>query len=148
MHNKLEFNVPNVFIKVIRKNGEIEEDEVHNGVTEVGIKEVIKMIGGVGTTHAFTYMQLGTGTTAFSSTQTALVSEIESTTATVSLGTTNFSDDTVVLVGTFGFSTTYAVTESGVFNASSSGTMLARTTFAVKNVAKGDSIVFTWKINA
>ncbi len=148
MKDEVSVNVPNVLIRVIHKNGEIEEDLIHNGVTQSGIQEVIKMMGGVGTTHAFTYMQIGSGTTAFSSTQTALVTEIESTTATVSIGTTSFSDDTLVLVGTFGFSTTYSVTESGVFNAATSGIMLARTTFAVKNVAKGDTLQFTWKVNA
>ncbi len=148
MANKVKFDVPNVFIKLFHSNGSVEEEVVHNGVTQSGIQEVIKLIGAIGTTEAFKYMQIGSGTTAFSSTQTALVSEIESTTATVSIGTTSFSGDTLVLVGTFGFSTTYSVTESGVFNAATGGVMLARTTFGVKNVAKGDTLQFTWRIQA
>jgi hypothetical protein len=101
------------------------------------------MMSGIGATSVFNKMQIGSGTTAFSSTQTALVSEIESTTASLSIGTTNYSGDTMISVGTFAISTTESVTESGVFNSS---VMLARSVFAAKSLSKGDTIQFTWRI--
>lgn len=41
---------------------------------------------------------------------------------------------------------TGAITEAGIFNASSSGTMLCRTSFPVVNKAAGDAIAITWVI--
>ena len=41
---------------------------------------------------------------------------------------------------------TGAVTEAGIFNAGSGGTMLCRTTFPAVNKASGDSIAITWVV--
>jgi len=41
---------------------------------------------------------------------------------------------------------TGAVTEAGIFNASSAGTMLCRTTFAVVNKTADDSLTIIWNI--
>ena len=41
---------------------------------------------------------------------------------------------------------TGAITEAGIFNALTAGTMLCRTTFPVVNKAAGDSIVITWVV--
>ena len=41
---------------------------------------------------------------------------------------------------------TGAVTEAGIFNASSSGTMLCRTVFAVVNKGSGDTLQVTWTV--
>jgi hypothetical protein len=41
---------------------------------------------------------------------------------------------------------TGAITEAGIFNALSSGSMLCRTTFPVVNKETGDSIVITWVV--
>jgi hypothetical protein len=141
--DNITLEASNVFIKVIHSSGVVEEDTIHNGVVQAGGAEVVKMMSGIGTTSVFNKMQIGSGTTAFSSTQTALVSEIESTTASLSIGTTNYSGDTMISVGTFAISTTESVTESGVFNSS---VMLARSVFAAKSLSKGDTIQFTWRV--
>jgi len=39
------------------------------------------------------------------------------------------------------------VTESGVLNDASTGTLLARQVFSAINVASGDSLQITWKID-
>ena len=41
---------------------------------------------------------------------------------------------------------TGAITEAGVFNASSGGTMLCRTVFSVVNKGADDSMTITWTI--
>lgn len=101
----------------------------------------------------------GTSTTAFSASQTALVTGVKgdgtgdggvhaipTASVTASSVTTTVTNDTAQFVGTIAETATIAVTESGLFNADTNGTMLARQTFTAVNVVSGDSIQFTWKI--
>ena len=123
-----------------------------NTITNSGKAEVAGLIcADVGGT-AFDYIAIGTGTTPESATDTALENEthrIGGGDVTGSLTTTTVTNDTVQLVGTFsGYTGTESITESGVFNASSGGTMLCRQTFSAINVDwdAGDSLQITWKI--
>jgi len=50
-------------------------------------------------------------------------------------------------VGTIAYSTTKAITEHGLFNASSAGTLLDRHTFSAINVENGDSIEYTYRLS-
>jgi len=123
-----------------------------NGITNVGMAEVAGLIlldvGGT----PFDYIAIGTGTTAFDPTQTALVNEIKRKAATGTRVTTTVTNDTAQLVTTFssadGLSGTSAVTESGVFNASTGGVLLCRQVFSALNINwdAGDSLQATWKI--
>ena len=57
------------------------------------------------------------------------------------------STNTVVYVSSFEAGEgTGAVTEAGIFNASSSGDMLCRTVFPVVNKASDDTMSVTWTI--
>ena len=57
------------------------------------------------------------------------------------------STNTITYTATFPAGTgTGAITEAAVLNASSSGTMLCRTTFPVVNKAAGDTIAVTWVV--
>ena len=57
------------------------------------------------------------------------------------------STNTVVYIATFAAGTgTGAVTEAGILNASSSGTLLCRTEFSVVNKGSADSMTITWTI--
>lgn len=49
-------------------------------------------------------------------------------------------------VGTISYTTTKAITEHGLFNASTSGTLMDRTVFSAINVNNGDSIQFTYEL--
>jgi hypothetical protein len=60
--------------------------------------------------------------------------------------TTTITNDTAQITKTFTVTGTVAVTESGVFNASSGATLLAHQVFSAINVASGDSLQITWKI--
>ena len=65
-----------------------------------------------------------------------------------SLVTTTATSDTYQVVGTLTASGTWAITEAGMFTnpASGTGDMFAYSDFAVINLASGDSIQFTWKV--
>jgi len=57
------------------------------------------------------------------------------------------STNTVTATATFPAGTgTGAITEAGILNAASAGTLLCRTTFPVVNKAAGDSIAITWVV--
>lgn len=49
-------------------------------------------------------------------------------------------------VATITFNNTFAITEHGLFNASSSGTLMDRSKFTAINVINGDSIEFTYQL--
>ncbi len=123
-----------------------------NTLTNAGFAEVAGLItADVGGTP-FDYIAIGTGTTAPAATDTALAAEthrIGGAAVTGSRVTTAVTNDTMQLVGTFsGYTGTEAVTESGVFNAATGGTLLCRQTFAALNINwdAGDSLQVTWKV--
>jgi hypothetical protein len=97
------------------------------------------------TTTAMSHMAIGTGSTAAAAGDTALGSE----SARVALTSTTVSGADITYVATFGAGTgTAAITEAAVLNASSSGTMLCRTVFAVVNKGASDSMTITWTVTA
>ena len=49
-------------------------------------------------------------------------------------------------VGTISYTTTKAVTEHGLFNDATTGTLMDRTVFSAVNVVSGDSIAFTYTL--
>ena len=86
-----------------------------------------------------------TGSTAAAVGDTALGGE----SARVALSSTTVSGADITYVATFGAGTgTAAITEAAVLNASSSGTMLCRTVFAVVNKGASDSMSVTWTVTA
>lgn len=118
-------------------------------VTNAGKAEVAALIGtdtaSDGTT--FDYIAIGTGTTSETASDTALENENQRAAAVGSRVTTSVSNDTLQLVkDAFTFGSSAAITESGVFNASSGGTMLCRKTFSAINVTSDDTLKVTWKI--
>lgn len=120
-----------------------------NLFTTAGKASAVNRIGGI-TEDAFTYMAIGTGTTAAAAGDTALETEITTgggarAAATVSAVTTTTTGDTLQLVHSFTFTSTFAVTELGIFNAASGGDMLSHLVMAAVNVSNGSVVEFTWK---
>ena len=92
---------------------------------------------------AMSHMAVGTGSTAAAAGNTALGSEG----GRVALTSTTVSTNNVAYVATFPAGTgTGALTEAGIFNASSSGTLLCRTVFSVINKASADTLGITWTV--
>jgi len=95
------------------------------------------------TATAMSHMAIGTGSTAAAASDSALGSE----SGRVSLTSTTVTNNEVEYVATFGAGTgTGAITEAGILNASSSGTLLCRTVFSVVNKASADSMTITWTV--
>jgi hypothetical protein len=121
-------------------------------VTSAGKAIVAKrMFGATPTQLEPKYIAMGVGATGAARTaavgDTALSTEVESRTAgTGSSVTTSVTNDTYQNTGTVTASATRAVDEAGTFDASSTGNMLTSFTFAVVNLANGDSIAFTIKV--
>jgi len=95
------------------------------------------------TDGAMSHMAIGTGSTAAAAGNTALGSEADRN----ALTSTTVTDNEVAYVASFGAGEgTGAITEAGLFNASSSGTMLCRTVFSVVNKGSADSMTITWTV--
>ena len=122
------------------------------GITNAGLAIVSGLIGATGSEVAFTYLELGTGTTAFAASQTALVTAITDSglaraAATVSQETTTATDDTLQLTKQWTASGSKTVAEAGIFNGSSGGTMLARTKLtSARALTSGDTYTYTYSI--
>jgi hypothetical protein len=130
-------------------------------LTTAGKAGAINRVSGFGTPAAYTAIGLGIGTTGVAAGDTALETEkktdgtaasgvhaIPTVSVTISNVTTTLTNDTAQWVGTATFTASLAVTESGIFNADTNGTMLCRQTFSAVNVVSGDSIQFVWKVKA
>ena len=95
------------------------------------------------TATAMSHMAVGTNSTAAAAGDTALGSE----SARVALTSTTASSNTIIYVATFPAGTgTAALTEAGILNASSGGTMLCRTVFTAVNKGAADAMTITWTI--
>ena len=123
-----------------------------NVITDVGLACMIRLIFSGLTEDKFGYIAIGTGTTAESTTDTALEAEIARKAATVSQTTTSVSGDTALLEATFssadGLTGTSNVSETGIFNASTGGDMLARKTFSAVPLDwdAGDSLTIRYYV--
>lgn len=89
----------------------------------------------------FNYHANGTGATAEAATDTALVTEVETRAA----GTKSKpAANQLRTVGTITMTATRAITEHGLFSASTAGTLWDRSVFSAINVSSGDSIQYTY----
>lgn len=100
-------------------------------------------------TNAPKFVAIGVGATGADRTaavgDTALSTEVETrTSGTESLQTTTLTNDTYRVVGTVTATSARVVDEAGLFDASSTGNMFASATFAVINLASGDSLTLTF----
>ena len=126
------------------KDGNIKESrEIHNLVVSSGLEFICSRMAGT-SAGVMSHMALGSGTTAAAAGQTDLVSILGSREA---LDSTSASSNTITYVSSFEAGEgTGAVTEAGIFNASSSGTMLCRVIFPVVNKSADDTMSVSWTI--
>jgi hypothetical protein len=132
-------------IVVTSAEGQVKEDvQVKNLVVNTGLNYIVSRMKDTSAT-AMSHMELGTGTTAANAADTTLGTAISG--SRTSLTSTTVTSNTITYVASFAAGTgTGAVTEAGIFNASSAGTMLCRTVFPVVNKQSGDSMTVTWTI--
>jgi len=103
-----------------------------------------------GANAAMSHMAIGTssadpGTTAAAYARTTLGSELDRNALTTAGGTVSGATITYACTWAAGDGTG-AITEAGIFDAASTGDMLARTVFAVVNKGAADSMTITWTV--
>ena len=125
----------------IALNGDVVQ-EVDNLVVTAGKGYVASRIKDASAT-AMSHMAIGTGSTAAAAGNTALGSEA----ARQALTSTTVTSNAVAYVASFAAGTgTGAITEAGILNAASGGTLLCRTVFSVVNKGASDSMTITWTV--
>ena len=126
------------------KNGNVKEERTEkNLVVTTGLGYIASRMKDASAT-AMTHMALGSGTTNAAAGQTDLVTLLG---AREALDSTTVTANAVAYVASFeAGDATGAVTEAGIFNASTSGTMLCRVKFDVVNKAADDTMTVTWTI--
>ncbi len=121
-------------------NGEVVRD-IDNLVVTAGKNYVADRMKN--NSSVMSHMAIGSGTTAAAAGNTALGTQL----GRVSLTSSTVSNAVVTYVASFAAGTgTGAVTEAGIFTASSGGTMLCRTVFSVVNKGSADSMTITWTV--
>ena len=149
-------------ILVTGPDGKVKEDRtVDNLVVESGLRWITSsMIKVDNTTAAMTHMGIGDGTTAAADADTDLLGTNTFRKAFTTAAVANSSPATgrgnVVYVTQFDSTDRLpnhvangdksSITEAGIFNASSAGTMLCRTVFPVVNKGDNDTMTITWTI--
>jgi hypothetical protein len=150
---RLSINKATLGAIVIRKDGTQEDLGIiaRKKVTNAFVADLVAALaanaGPYGTFDDYKFHDCGTGTTAEANTQTALVTPYGG--ARISGSQNDGGAGATVTyqsVGTVSFTSSLAITEHGLFNASTSGTMMDRSVFAAINVDDGDSIQFTYTL--
>jgi hypothetical protein len=122
-----------------------------NLITNAGRALISGLINGSGAPAAATFVAVGTGTTAAATGDTTLQTEtatsgLSRAAGTASLVTTSVTNDTAQVLKSFSVTGTVAVTEAGLLNAASVGTLLCRQVFTAINVVNTDTLQITWKV--
>lgn len=136
-------------LKIVLKDestGEIKVDKtIPNLVVSVGKNWIASRMKDTGLPTQMTHMAIGAGTNPADTANTTLQSELGRVSLTAAGGTV--SSNVVTYAASFGAGTgTGAVTEAGIFNDGTTGTLLCRTVFAVVNKGSNDSMAVTWTV--
>lgn len=134
-------------LKLVGPDGNVKDyRKYHNLVVTAGKNHLANHLATVSTAYPMNNIAIGTGTIAAAAGDTALGAEVGTRVA----GTmSNPSGAIFRVVGTFAANnpaTAQAITESGLFSASSAGTMLNRQVFSAINKATADSLEITMEI--
>ena len=141
-------------VRLVTKDidGSIIKDSgwIKNVITNAGKAQVALLMGDA-TAVPFTYLAVGTSTTAVAATDTTLTAEIVDTglarhAATVSRVTTTVTNDTLQLTYTWTASGSKTVEEAGIFNDPTAGTMLGHALTTSQVMANGQSLTLTYQV--
>jgi hypothetical protein len=139
-----------VQFQLLDEHGNVKDQQSTNLVVNTGLRFIAEsMLKTTSDTPArMTHMAVGSGTNNADAANTSLQSQLARVDLDSSTSvTTNVTNDAVQYVATFPAGTgTGAVTEAGIFNDPTAGTMLCRTVFPVINKSALDTLVITWKV--
>jgi hypothetical protein len=130
-------------IQILGPDGNIKDSQnVDNLVVTTGLNFIASRMRDASAT-VMSHMAVGSGTSAAIAGNTTLGTEL----SRVALSSTTNTNNSVAYTATFGTGVgTGAITEAGLFSASTGGTMLCRTVFSVVNKEAGDTMVVTWTV--
>ena len=130
-------------ITVTNDEGNVKKEIIVPNIVVTDGKEYIASRMKDASATAMSHMAIGTGSTAAAAGNAALGTEA----GRVALTSTTVTSNAVAYVATFPAGTgTGAITEAGILNASSSGTLLCRTVFSVINKGAADTLGITWTV--
>jgi hypothetical protein len=116
-------------------------EEVDNLITTAGRNAIVERLDSSPATGQPTHMAVGTGTTAANAADTTLETELDRNALTSNTASTNV----LTMVGDWAAGdATGAITEAGVLNAASNGTLYSRAVFSVINKGAADTLQITW----
>ena len=133
-------------VQLFDKDGKLKDESiVMNTVTKVGDAHVADQLSGTPGEDPMSHMAIGTGTTAATSDDTTLETELDRNALTSSNQGSGGDDNDVIYIGDWAAGDgTGAITEAGVLNAAANGTLLCHAVFAVKNKGASDTLKITW----
>lgn len=144
--------VGNLHIVLVNENGEIKEERYEkNLVVNVGKAFITSRMIGT-SSGVMSHMEVGTNNTAAAGANTTLGAAVSGSRTALSSSTQSTvttTNDSVTFACTFGPSIgTGALTEAGIFNNSSGGTMLCRTVFSVITKGASDTLTINWTVTS
>lgn len=120
-----------------------DERNINNLVVTDGLEFIASRMTGTGDA-IMSHMALGSGATAAAAGDAGLGSEL----GRVALTDDAVSGSSITYSATFGAGeSTGAVTEAGIFNNATGGTLLCRTVFSTVNKGASDSLAVTWTVS-
>jgi hypothetical protein len=142
------------FVRLIHKDidGKVLSDEtVHNLGTNARLAVFSGLVGNTGSQTAFTYLAVGTSSTAVSASHTTLQAEItdsgfERASATMARATTTQTNDTLTFTKQWTATGAKTIEEVGYFNASSAGTMGGRALTGTKTMGVGQTLTAVYSV--
>lgn len=130
-------------ILLLDEDGNVKDERrIENLIVSAGRDAIIERLDSSPATAAPSHMAVGTGATAPAAGNTTLGTEIDRN----ALSSNTSSGGVLTLVGNWaaGDATNAAITEAGVLNAASSGTLYSRATFTAINKGANDTLQITW----
>lgn len=119
-----------------------DEKKIKNLIVDDGLEYIASRMTGT-SENVMSHMAVGTGSTAAAGADTALGTEVDRN----ALTSTTVTSNAIAYVCSWAAGDgTGALTEAGLFNAVSSGTMLCRTVFGTVTKGASDSMTITWTI--
>lgn len=133
----------NVDVVLTGADGQVKDSrEIKNMVVTNGLGFIASRMRDAAAS-VMSHMAVGSGTAAAALPNAALGTEL----GRVALTSTTVSGNQITFIATFPAGQgTGALTEAGILNAATSGTMLCRTLFSVVNKDPGDTLSITWTV--
>lgn len=136
-----------VILRVFNECGQLKERrDIDNLIVTVGKNLLASWLTASQSGAFMPYIGLGSGTNSPTVGDTTLQTELSGGGYSRASGTISSAANVYQNIATFTFSSSFSITEAGLFSASSGGTMFSRTTFTSVPVVNGNVLQVTWQV--